>query len=157
MPPRPALGGYLGPFGFVASWLVRTESLPLALVVGLLGFGLLGSACSTFVREQKIGGDDEILVKNLPGVVIRGLSAAIVVFLAVEGGLAIFAGGTADPSPNPYVLLLTCLIGAVFSEQVWDWAQRRLRDNFANDATRNESNANTPAADAATDRSPTQS
>ena len=129
VPSRPALGAYLGPFGFVASWLVRTESLPLALVVGLLGFGLLGSACSTFVREQKSSTDDGVLVKDLPGVVIRGLSAAVVVFLAVEGGLAIFAGGTTDP--NPYVLLLTCLIGAVFSEQVWEWAQRKLRDELA--------------------------
>ena len=31
IPPRPALGGNLGPFGVVASWLLRTESLPLAL------------------------------------------------------------------------------------------------------------------------------
>jgi hypothetical protein len=53
-PKRPQLGdsSYLGPFGFVASWLLRTESLPLALITGLLGFGLLGSACSTFIRER---------------------------------------------------------------------------------------------------------
>lgn len=144
-PKRPQLGesSYLGPFGFVASWLLRTESLPLALITGLLGFGLLGSACSTFVRERadkrlaatsagRIGAGVETLpaqskgrlVNDLTGVIIRGLSAAVVVFLAVEGGLAIFASGGSEP--NPYVLLLTCLIGAVFSERVWAWAEEHL-------------------------------
>lgn len=130
VPQRPALGSYLGPFAIVASWLVKTESLPLALVVGLFGFGLLGSACSTFVREQakKSGSGAQPLVGDLSGVVIRGLSAAIVVFLAVEGGLAVFSSGANEP--NPYVLLLTCLVAAVFSEEVWDWAHERLRESF---------------------------
>lgn len=132
IPPRPALGGNLGPFSIVASWLLKTESLPLALVVGLFGFGLLGSACSTFVREQAKKSSTGVLVYDLPGVVIRGLSAAIVVFLAVEGGLAIFATGTAQP--NPYVLLLTCLIGSVFSEDVWDWAHEQLRERLSGGA-----------------------
>lgn len=133
VPERPALGSYLGPFGFVASWLLRTESLPLALIVGLFGFGLLGSAVSTFVRESaaatSLGGRqqrrvEEPLVSDIPGVVIRGLSAAIVVFLAVKGGLAIFSNGEGEA--NSYVLLLTCLVASVFSEKVWDWAQMRL-------------------------------
>ena len=156
-PRRPQLGesSYLGPFAFVASWLLRTESLPLALITGLLGFGLLGSACSTFVREQlnkrqeaaalvrAAGGNpaqvqpqavtvgDGRLVKDLTGVIIRGLLAAVVVFLAVEGGLAIFASGGGEP--NPYVLLLTCLIAAVFSEQVWKWAENKLADTLGSE------------------------
>jgi len=92
-----------------------------------LGFGLLGSAVSTFVREQVKRRPDDPLVEDLTGMVIRGLSAAIVVFLAVVGGLAVF-GSSSDP--NPYVLLLTCLIGAVFSEDVWNWARRRLGDSL---------------------------
>jgi hypothetical protein len=68
------------------------------------------------------------LVSNLAGVVIRGLSAAIVVFLAVEGGLAIFSSGSG--APNPYVLLLTCLVASVFSEVVWDWAREKLREKL---------------------------
>jgi hypothetical protein len=154
-PRRPQLGesSYLGPFGFVASWLLRTESLPLALITGLLGFGLLGSACSTFVREQldqrreavavakaagasatqvrrlAISVGDGRLVHDLTGVIIRGLLAAVVVFLAVEGGLAIFASGGGEP--NPYVLLLTCLIAAVFSEQVWRWAEKELANTLS--------------------------
>ncbi len=144
LPERPQLGqsSYLGPFGYVASWLLRTESLPLALITGLLGFGLLGSAFSTFVRERAIARktvtgeqpttanapavklDPDRIVTDLTGAVIRGLSAAVVVFLAVEGGLAMFASGGSEP--NPYVLLLTCLIGAVFSERVWKWAEEQI-------------------------------
>jgi hypothetical protein len=128
VPIRPELGSYLGPFGFVARWLLRTESLPLALITGLMGFGLLGSACSTMVRErirQRPGGP---IVRDISGVVIRGLSAAIVVFLAVEGSLAVFVG--TNVQPNPYVLLFTCLVGAVFSEDVWHWAHRKLTQSL---------------------------
>jgi hypothetical protein len=164
-PRRPQLGdsSYLGPFGFVASWLLRTESLPLALITGLLGFGLLGSACSTFVREQldqrreaaavaratgantaqarrlAVPAGDGRMVHDLTGVIIRGLLAAVVVFLAVEGGLAIFASGGGEP--NPYVLLLTCLIAAVFSEQVWRWAEKELADKFGSGETPDDDNA----------------
>jgi hypothetical protein len=91
-------------------------------------------------------------------VVIRGLSAAIVVFLAVEGGLAIFAGGTVDPDPNPYVLLLTCPIGAVFSEHIWEWAQEKLNQWFANRPETNGTPQNTTAtlpAAAAPSQTPT--
>src|SRR5215475_3817611 len=38
--------------------------------------------------------------------------------------LAVFAGGQSDA--NPYVLLLTCLIAAVFSEKVWARANEYL-------------------------------
>ncbi|MGC2238082.1 MAG: hypothetical protein WA584_18115 [Pyrinomonadaceae bacterium] len=138
MPERPLLGeaSELGIFGFVAGWLLKTESLPLALITGLIGFGLLGSACSTFIRERitqpgatppsapVITKPVGLLVSDLTAVIIRGLSAAIVVFLAVEGGLAIFAAGGGEP--NPYVLLLTCLVAAVFSETIWSWAEKEL-------------------------------
>jgi hypothetical protein len=129
VPSRAALGSNLGPFGLVASWLVRTESLPLALIVGLMGFGLLGSACSSFVRHQATNPAGSVLIADMPSVLIRGVSAAVVVFLAVEGGLAIFSTSAADP--NPYVLLLTCLVAAVFSEDVWEWAHKRLRESFS--------------------------
>jgi hypothetical protein len=132
--PQPSSeGNSLGYFRLIAQWLVTTESLSLALITGLLGFGLLGSACSTFIREHEekkssgvlaaavAGPSVRLLVGDLTGVAIRGMSAAIVVFLSVEGGLAIFA--TKGSEPNPYVLLLTCFVGAVFSERVWEWAR----------------------------------
>lgn len=130
MPSRPQLGSAQGPFSFINRWLLRTESLPLALITGMLGFGLLGAAASTFVREQKrrVRKPVQPLVQDLPGVVIRGGSAAVVVFLAVMGGLAVFSAR--DSEPNPYVLLFTCLVGAVFSERVWIWAEKNLGRTF---------------------------
>jgi hypothetical protein len=124
MPARQSLGAlYLGPFGLVASWLLQTESFPLALITGMLGFGLLGAAASTVIREED---ETKSLVSNLSGVVIRGTLAAVVVFLAVEGGLAVFTQGDADP--NPYVLLFTCLVGAVYSEVIWERAKEYLTE-----------------------------
>jgi hypothetical protein len=131
-------GSDLGVFYYVAGWLMKTESLRFALIVGLVGFGLLGSACSTFIRErvQKKGPDpvaseklkDGVLVRDLTAVVIRGLSAAIVVFLAVVGGLAIFSAGNGQP--NSYVLMLTCLVAAVYSETIWNYAEQTLIQNL---------------------------
>ncbi|MCC6569734.1 MAG: hypothetical protein IT315_10905 [Anaerolineales bacterium] len=124
VPSRPSLGSTLGIFGYVASWLLRTESLPLAQIVGMLGFGLLGSAVSSLIRRGNKRNFNEPLVNDLAAVIIRGATAAVVVFLAVKGGLAIFTTGANDP--NSYVLLLTCLVAAVFSEDVWREAHKRL-------------------------------
>ena len=63
-------------------------------------------------------------------IIIRGLAAAIVVFLAVKGGLAIVS--TSEAEPNAYVLFFICLVGAVFSEGVWKWAKTKL-DGFLSD------------------------
>lgn len=136
VPARPEFGSYLGPFSVVGGWLLRTESLSLALITGLLGFGLLGAASSRFIRErgwQQQGNlPREPLVADLAGVVLRGVSAAIVVFLAVKGGLAIFAAG--ESQPNPHMLIFTCFVGAVFSEIVWDWAHRKLTEGLGSNS-----------------------
>lgn len=124
MPDRKPLGSRYGAFRLVAQWLVRSESLSLVAVAGLIGFGLLGAATSTIIRERKPHAENTPLVSDLPSVIIRGFTAAIVVFLAVKGGLAIFAVGS--PEPNTYVLLLTCFIAAVFSEAVWEGARSYL-------------------------------
>jgi hypothetical protein len=99
LPQRPKLGSYLGPFTFLASWLLGAESMPLALIVGLVGFGLLGSACSTFIRHRGHRHAHGTAVSDLTRVIIPGLSAAVVVFLVVEGGLSIFASGSGQPNP----------------------------------------------------------
>jgi hypothetical protein len=91
LPQRKTLGSDLGIFSLLASWILRTESMPLALIVGMVGFGLLGSASSTFIREHANRKSSQPLVSNLIGVVIRGVTAAILFFLAVEGGLLIFS------------------------------------------------------------------
>jgi hypothetical protein len=127
-PDRPALGSTLGPFSVVSGWLLRTESLPLALITGTLGFGLLGSACSSFVRDNLSGHEislrRRVLVRDLPKVAVIGLSAAILAFLFVMGGLSLFFADAQEP--NAYALLSICLLAAVFGEDVW----RSARENF---------------------------
>jgi hypothetical protein len=129
----PVAGSGWGPFGVVARWLLQTKSLPLTLITGMLGFGLLGSAIATFVRR---GPEREqvSLTAEVTSVLVRGLSAAVVVFLAVKGGLAIFSSG--DNEPNAYVVFLTCLVGAVFSEDVWIWARKKFLENLKSEDSR---------------------
>jgi hypothetical protein len=134
IPTREDFGGYLGVFGLAASWLLKTESLPLVLITGLLGFGLLGAACSSVIRNVPGRSRGDPLVPNLAGVVIRGTSAAVLIFLAVFGGLAVFTGASA--TPNPYVVLFTCLVAAVFSEDAWTWGAQRFRSRLNERAPR---------------------
>jgi len=131
VPERQDLGSNMGPFSYIASWLLRTESLPLAQIVGLLGFGLLGSAVSSLVRSTAQRPKNQPLVEELATVIIRGATAAVVVFLAVKGGLAIFTSG--ESNANSYVLLLTCLVAAVFSEDVWAEAHNRINKGLKGD------------------------
>ncbi|MCA9456187.1 MAG: hypothetical protein KC587_05960 [Nitrospira sp.] len=121
-PPEPGLGW--GPFGLLASWLLKTQSLPLASITGMIGVGLLGAALRSFWRQERGGGGASEVQDTIAGVTIRGFSAALVVFLGVKGGLAIFGSETGDA--NPYSLLLTCFAGAVFSEDVWMIMRDRL-------------------------------
>lgn len=71
----------------------------------------------------------EPLVPNLASVVIRGGSAAVLTFLAVYGGLAVFAG--ANTNPNPYVVLFACLAAAVFSDDAWTWGAQQFRSRLS--------------------------
>jgi hypothetical protein len=129
IPGRPELGSNLGVFSRAASWLLQTESLELAQIVGMLGFGLLGSAISSLVLERETKRNrNQPIVGDLGVFIIRGATAAVVVFLAVKGGLAIFTSGTGEPSS--YVLLLTCFIAAVFSEDVWKRTGKYLKERL---------------------------
>lgn len=125
----PEAGTGWGPFGWVANWLLRTRSSALTLITGMLGFGLLGAAITSFVRTEPVAeGDPRGLVSH---VVIRGVTAAVLVFLAAKGGLAVFSSGAGEP--NAYVLFFTCLVGAVFSEDVWAWARARFKARLEGD------------------------
>ncbi|MBI9052099.1 MAG: hypothetical protein JEZ00_21975 [Anaerolineaceae bacterium] len=115
IPARPSLGGNMGPFKYVASWLIQTESLALAQIVGMLGFGFLGSTVSSLLRRKNNRKNDQ--PHNLIRIIIQGSSAALVIFLAVKGGLTIL--NVAENEPNSYMLFLLCLIAAVYSEEVW--------------------------------------
>jgi membrane protein implicated in regulation of membrane protease activity len=130
-PVRAPLGAALGPLKPIAGWLLATESVQLALIIGMLGAGLLGSAVTTFLRNQR---QEDTSKSQLAGVMVRGVTAAIVVFLAAQGGLSTLAVGTSaePPKPNPYVLLLVCFVAAVYSEQVWKTALKRLEKQLGN-------------------------
>lgn len=133
IPDKPEIGEEYGIFRSMSGWLLRTESMSLALIVGLFAFGLLGSIGSTFIRQRiKTGIDTDIInfIPNLPAALINGISSAIVIFLAVKGMLIIFSGK--DSGVNAYMLFFTCLVAAVFSEDVWKWAQNKLNEELNN-------------------------
>jgi len=120
--PVPQLGVFSSLFG----WLQNSDSLPLAIICGMLGVGLIGCILSSFVRQQLSSQPDDPWIPDPFPVVIRGFTAAIVVYLAIEGGLNVFSAQTNQA--NPYVLLFFCLVGAVFSEDVWVAARNRLQN-----------------------------
>jgi hypothetical protein len=121
---RPSLGTFSGAFGVIARWLLDTESLELGLIVGLIGFGTLGATVSRFVREQRRRSNG-ILVEGLIGVMLRGVVAAVLVFLIAKSGLGIYdTSESGTQISNPYLVLLLCLIAGVYSEVVWAWAQK---------------------------------
>jgi len=124
-PHRSDFGYTLGIMGTLSIWLLRTESIPLALITGLVGFGLFGALVSTLVRKPAA----DPTQSDLLGVVARGVSAAIVVFLAAYGGIAIVAQAQTGGDPNPYVVFVTCLVGAVFSDIVWAKAKERFAED----------------------------
>jgi hypothetical protein len=120
VPDRGDFGYSLGVMGSLSGWLLRTESMPLAVITGLIGFGLFGALVSMFVRTAT----GQITEWAVFGVICRGVSAAIVVFLAAYGGIAIVSQSGSDP--NPFVVFVTCLVGAVFSDDVWEWAKKHF-------------------------------
>lgn len=127
-PERPEFGASLGPLKPIAGWLLETESLQLALIIGMLGAGLLGSAMAALI------GSSQRQEGKLASVMVRGVSAAIVTFLAAQGGLSTLTSNTsADQGPNPYVLLLACFVAAVYSEQVWNAVQAKLTKKLNED------------------------
>lgn len=124
MPERPPFARVLGPIGQWTSWLLDTEQMPVVIIVGLVGFSLLGATVSRAVRARGRNLRAALTLDDLLAVIAGGMTAAVVVFLAAYGGLAVL--GNASGDPNPYVVFVTCLIGAVYSEDVWLWARNRL-------------------------------
>ena len=107
------------PFSALSTWLRTQRSLELASVIGMLGFGLLGAAASTAVRSRSASGGAPVVIgDNLTNLVLSGVSAALASYLAVKGGLAVVSAEGAEP--NPYVLLLTCFVAAVYWEEAWE-------------------------------------
>jgi hypothetical protein len=133
VPKEPVPGTEWGWLGESASWLIKPNSPDLVLIIGMFGFGMLGAAISCFVNIAPRTKQNQPLIEDLHIVIIRGFSAAIVIFLATKGGIAIINNG--NNNPNPHVLFFTCLVGAVFSERIWDWAKKQLALKIDNTST----------------------
>jgi hypothetical protein len=133
LPARSGPAETLGPFGAAAAWLLRTESPELALIIGLLGFGFFGALAASFIREfAGTPGNALPAIGFILPALIRGIGAAILVFLLAKGGTAIFTRG--DASPNAYAIFFACFVAAVYSEDVWSWARSRQRRQFTNNS-----------------------
>jgi hypothetical protein len=103
-PVQQAYGWSLGPVGRMSGWLITTRSLDVVMIVGLVGFGLLGALLSKFVTSDfkavESEGGPEFFV-----VVLSGFVAALIVFVGAFAGLVVFSeegGGR----PNTYAVSL---------------------------------------------------
>lgn len=127
--PKPVEPGLLenwGELGSVIGWLIRPSSTDVLYIVGMVGFGILGSSLTTFVSAsaRKLGNPN---LKDVIAVVIKGTTAAMVVYLFIFGGFEVFSNADVAPfTPNVYMLFLTCFLGAVFSDRIWRYAELRL-------------------------------
>lgn len=119
--PRESIG--LGVFGFFANWLVENRSFSLALISGMIGFGLFGSVMARALIPYSPNVEGQLDRDSLD-VLLVGSSASVIIFLASQGGLAII--GTGDIQPNAYILFLACFVGAAYGDQVWNTAKIRL-------------------------------
>jgi hypothetical protein len=139
----------LGPVGSWSRWLLDTGQMPVVIIVGLVGFSLLGATVSRAVRARDENTKAGLSLDDLLSVVAGGMTAAVVVFLAAYGGLAVLGNSASDP--NPYVVFVTCLIGAVYSEDVWSWARKRVLQARIDDKDpTKDPKSNLPAKDSAT-------
>jgi|GEM_PF-3929353 len=122
-PPSPRNPSNIGIFGISAQWLIDTRSYTIALLFGMIGFGLVGSAVSRSLSPLQ---KDASIVSSRGtfDVMLVGVSASIIIFLASQGGLAIFASG--QTQPNGYILFLAALLGAAYGDRVWEAARERF-------------------------------
>lgn len=139
IPQRPAFSSALGAIGSWTRWLLDTGQMPVVIITGLVGFSLLGATVSRAVRANDENLKAGLTLDDLLSVVAGGMTAAVVVFLAAYGGLAVL--GSSGSDPNPYVVFFTCLIGAVYSEDVWSWARKRLLTQRTDGTAKKEASA----------------
>tara|TARA_R110000868_G_scaffold59941_4_gene183831 strand:+ start:5020 stop:6876 length:1857 start_codon:yes stop_codon:yes gene_type:complete len=118
----------LGFFGILANWLINTQSKEMILISGMLGFGLLGAGISSIIRDRNRSSNINPLFKDdVSSTLVGGVSASLVIFLSAKGGTEIISDGNIDL--NMYTLLFLCLIGAVFSEAIWERAYLQMNKN----------------------------
>jgi hypothetical protein len=149
LPPTPEAATvsttYGAAVGVLSGWLLQSGSLDIVLLAGMLGFGLLGSGLSRIIRRRlahSVDGapaasfawmpgspDEQPLVDDVPSVVFSGLGATLVVYLAGVGGIGAITAQ--PPTLDPHVLMLSCFVASVFSEDVWRSAQKWMQKQGA--------------------------
>jgi hypothetical protein len=132
--PHRGLPAY-GPFRSISAWLLLTESRDLALITGMIGFGLFGALSASFIRSDKVPDGQIKKLSYQRSVFVRGIAAAVVMYLIILGGLAVFAR---DATPNAYAVFFACLVAAVFSEDVWLWARQQQQQRLAANGARHQ-------------------
>lgn len=133
IPDQPRQGDHLGKFVGIMGWLLRIESYSLVVIMGLVGFGLLGAIGASFIKDRKKDNEPEgPLVRDVPKTLISGFMAAIVVYLGIQGSVSLLSGGsTGNFSPNNgYLLYFVALAAAVYSEVAWEWVKKRFKDQL---------------------------
>jgi hypothetical protein len=114
-------------FPKIIGFIAGSRNVDILLVFGMLGFGFFGAGIAIFISGASL--ENTNTGSYLLLIIVRGFSAAIVVYLAARGGIAVINKGVSDP--DPLVLFLFCFIGAVFSERIWEWAKSRISTSFS--------------------------
>ncbi|MEJ2905161.1 hypothetical protein WAE58_22135 [Pedobacter panaciterrae] len=116
---------------FPARWAMDAQSQNIAIIIGLVGFALFGAVLGAFSKPgfNNVNIDnirtDGLIYYEILVVLVRGFSAALVVYLSLKGGLSLITTTSSDKI-NPYVILFLCFISAVFSDNIWEWAKTKL-------------------------------
>lgn len=124
-------------FPTIIGFIAGSRNVDILLVFGMLGFGLFGAGIAIFISGQPIKNTNAGSYVLL--IIVRGFSAAIVVYLAARGSIAVINKGVSDP--DPLVLFLFCLIGSVYSERIWAWAKSKISSSFSPDKPKSKNAA----------------
>ena len=103
--------------GLLYGWMAKSSQATV-LIVGLVGFGLLGAAVRMMGSpDQLVSENGDVGLTDASGkVFVQGVGAAFTVFLMGQAGMDLLVIGG---KPNAFGLLLFCFIGAVFAEEIW--------------------------------------
>jgi hypothetical protein len=128
-------------------WLIRSESVPLTIIVGLVGFSFLGAGLSRIIRAGVINTDSArwLSAADLLLFVLSGAAASLSVFVASYGGLAVLGGTAIDP--NPYVVFVMCFAAAIYSEDVWTWLRAKVLSQVTEGKSDNDAGEGDSQAD----------
>lgn len=123
IPDRGIFGSDLGLVGKYYSWMISVRSIEITYLIGLVGFGLIGSLISRYIDDaRKILEETEF--SGVLSTLIVAFSAALFVYTASFGGLNIVFAS--DGAPNPYIVLTSCFLAAIYADRIWLYAKDKI-------------------------------